>query len=72
MRQSAEWGMRAFQSSFPRIKDRLSYEEAGERKLILRCLILIYNYRANKVGINQIRNTYMVELSKDGNILLKE
>jgi hypothetical protein len=72
MRQSAEWGMRAFQSSFPRIKDRLSYEEAGERKLILRCLILIYNYRANKVGINQIRNTYMVQLSKDGNILLKE
>ena len=26
----------------------------GERKLILRCLVLLYNYRANKVGINQI------------------
>ena len=29
MRQSAEWGMRAFQSSFPRIKDRISIEYRG-------------------------------------------
>jgi hypothetical protein len=34
MRQSAEWGMRAFQSSFPRIKDTLPYEEQGERRII--------------------------------------
>ena len=25
MRQSAEWGMRALQASFPRIKDRFMY-----------------------------------------------
>jgi hypothetical protein len=31
MRQSAEWGMRAFQSSMPRIKDRMKFEERGER-----------------------------------------
>ena len=30
MRQSAEWGMRTFQSSFPRIKDRIIYEEGSE------------------------------------------
>ena len=30
MRQSAEWGMRSFQSSFPRIKDRIIYEEGSE------------------------------------------
>ena len=57
MRQSAEWGMRAFQSSFPRIKDRIIFEENGERRLILR-LLALFNYRANMVGINQIRHTY--------------
>ncbi len=35
MRQSAEWGMRAFQSSMPRIKDRMKFEERGERKVTL-------------------------------------
>ena len=65
VRQSAEWGMRAFQGSFPRIKDRMIYEERGERKLILKFVVLLYNYRARKVGLNQILNTYMPELSKD-------
>jgi hypothetical protein len=31
LRQSAEWGMRSFQSSFPRLHDRIRYEERGER-----------------------------------------
>ena len=31
MRQSAEWGMRSLQASFPRLKDRFIYEEFGER-----------------------------------------
>ena len=35
MRQSAEWGMRAFQSSMPRIKDRMKFEERGEHKVTL-------------------------------------
>mgnify|MGYP003840563507 CR=1 FL=1 len=65
MRQSAEWGMRSFQSSFPRIKDRLVYEENGERKLILQMLVLLFNYRANKVGISQIKNTHMPHLQED-------
>jgi hypothetical protein len=65
MRQSAGWGMRSFQSSFPRIKDRLVYEENGERKLILQMLVLLFNYRANKVGISQIKNTHMPHLQED-------
>ena len=65
MRQSAEWGMRSFQSSFPRIKDRLVYEENGERKLILQMLVLLFNHRANKVGISQIKNTCMPHLQED-------
>ena len=64
-RSCQEWGMRSFQAaSFPRIKDRIVYEETGERKLILKILVLLLNYRANKVGISQIRNTYMTPLDR--------
>jgi hypothetical protein len=69
MRQTAEWGMRGLQSSFPRLKDRLIYEEYGERRVILKVLILLYNLRARKVGINQIKNTYMPALELDANEL---
>ena len=65
MRQSAEWGMRSFQSSFPRIKDHLVCKENGERKLILQMLVLLFNHRANKVGISQIKNTHMPCLQED-------
>jgi hypothetical protein len=67
MRQSVEWGMRAIQSSFPLLKDRFVNEENGERKLMLRMMILLYNLRARKVGINQIRNTYMPALNVNEN-----
>jgi len=70
MRQSAEWGMRAVQSSFPRLKERFVYEERGERKIILKMMILLYNVRARRVGINQIRNTYIPALRLDANDLL--
>jgi hypothetical protein len=33
--QMTEWGMRGLQASFPRLKDRLDYEENGERQLFL-------------------------------------
>ena len=62
MRQSAEWGMRAFQSSFPRIKDHIIFEENGERRLILKLPVSLFSYRANMVGINQIRHTYLSPL----------
>jgi hypothetical protein len=68
MRQSAEWGMRAVQSSFPRIKDTLPYEEYGERKRIMTSLLLLFNLRARLVGINQIRTVYMSHLDVDANI----
>ena len=67
MRQSAEWGMRALQSSFPRLKDRFIYEEHGERKVIMKMMLMLYNLRARKVGINQILNTYMPHLNRDTN-----
>ena len=67
LRQSAEWGMRALQSSFPRLKDRLIYEETGERKIILKMLVLLFNVRSRRVGINQILNTYMPALERNAN-----
>lgn len=70
MRQSAEWGMRALQSSFPRLKDRIVYEEHGERKRIQRMMFLLFNIRARRVGINQIRNYYMPELERNANTLI--
>lgn len=68
MRQSSEWGMRAVQASFPRLKDTLPYEEYGERRIIMKCLLLLFNCRAHLVGINQIRNVYMPYLENDANL----
>ena len=69
-RQAAEWGMRGLQGSFPRLKDRIIYEENGERAIILKFITLLYNYRVRSVGINQILNHYMPLLSKDARYLL--
>jgi hypothetical protein len=49
MRQSAEWGMRAFQSSMPRLKDCMIFETRGERRVTLTMMILLYNLRARAV-----------------------
>jgi hypothetical protein len=65
--QTAEWGMRGLQASFPRLKDRFVYEERGERRITLKMLLLLYNMRARMVGINQIRNTFMPHLIRDAN-----
>jgi hypothetical protein len=65
MRQAAEWGMRALQGSFPRLKVRMVYEEKGERLVILKTMVLLYNWRANTVGLNQIRSTFMNHLNKN-------
>ena len=69
-RQDAEWGMRGLQGSFLRLKDRIIYEENGERAIILKYITLLYNYRVRNVGINQILNHYIPSLSKDARYLL--
>ena len=65
VRQMAEWGMRGFQASFPRVKDQMRFEERGERHLIMQLIARLYNYRVNKVGINQIRNTFVPSLERN-------
>ena len=66
-RQTAEWGMLTMQASFPRIRDRFVYEERGERRIVLKMFVLLYNMRARMVGIYQIRNTYMPHLQRNAN-----
>ena len=59
--------MRALQSAFPRLKDTIRYEVDGgtERKIMLKLVVLLYNFRVEHVGLNQIRNTYVPAWSKD-------
>jgi len=67
LRQASEWGMRAFQGSFPRLKDKFKYEERGERRVILELTTFLFNMRARVVGQNQIATTFMPHLLKDAN-----
>jgi hypothetical protein len=68
MRQSAEWGMRAFQSSMPRLKDHMKFETCGEWRVILTMMILLYSLQARAVGINQLTSFYTAPLNCDANI----
>jgi hypothetical protein len=67
MRQAAEWGMRAVQSSFPRLKDTFVYEDTGEHRILMKMVYLLYNLRTRSVGINQIKNVFMKHLNEDAN-----
>ena len=55
LRQLSEHGMRMIQGQFPRLKDNMQLEEFGERKVVLHLMVLLYNYQASKIGINQIQ-----------------
>jgi hypothetical protein len=70
MRQSSEWGMRAMQSSFPRMCDRMAYEQKGERRIAIKMMVYLYNLRARMVGINQIRNFFQPALNRDAHNLI--
>ena len=71
-RKAAEWGTRALQGSFLRLKDRLTYEESGERRAILLFVTLLFIFRTSVVGLNQILNKYMPTLSVDANHFLSD
>ena len=55
------------QSSFPRLKDRMIFEEKGERKVILKMMLLLFNLRARVEEINQIKSVYMKNVDVDAN-----
>ena len=59
IRQLSEWGMRIIQSSFPRLREPLRYEEDGDRFIILRLMTNLYNYQTEMMGSNMIYNSYI-------------
>jgi hypothetical protein len=65
LRQSAEWGMGALQGTFQRLRVSMKYEEFQERRFILETTVLLYNWRVNTVGLNQIRSVFMPHLDTD-------
>ena len=58
-RQTVEWGMRAIQGAFGRLRLPLNINQDEERQEILEVCMRLTNVRTAKVGINQIRNVYM-------------
>jgi hypothetical protein len=61
LRQASEWGMRALQGAFPWLTVPLKFERKGERGCILLLAPLLYNFRLEVVGLNQIQNVYVPE-----------
>lgn len=58
-RQAVEWGMRAIQGAFGRLRMPLDINDpVGRRTLIETCLRL-HNLRTRRIGNNQIRTVYM-------------
>ena len=47
-----------------------TYEERGEKKLVLTCVTVPFNLRSGIVGINQISHTYMPHMTVEANHFL--
>ena len=69
MHQSSEWGMQAFQSLLPRVKNCIPFEYKGQGKLMMMMLILLYIVRTKRVGMYIILNVYMPSLGRNVNQL---
>ena len=67
MRQASEWGIRALQGSFTRLKDRFMYEEKGVREISLELIFRLFNFRTREVGLNQIQSVYACHLDQSAN-----
>ena len=57
LRQASEWGMRALQGTFSRLKSRMT-SRTGIRKKIIFSIILLHNFRTEFVGLNQIATVF--------------
>jgi DDE superfamily endonuclease len=58
-RQTAEWGNRALQGCFGRLRIPLEINYSERRGDLLECCSRLCNLRTRRVGINQIRSVYM-------------
>jgi hypothetical protein len=57
-RQTAEWGMRAIQGAFGRLRLPLNIANEEARSDLIEICLRLHNLRAIRVGINQIRTVY--------------
>ncbi|KZT57258.1 hypothetical protein CALCODRAFT_434501 [Calocera cornea HHB12733] len=57
-RQSAEWGMRAIQGSFGRLRLPLDANDGRARRTLLETVFRLHQIRVRLVGINQLRSVY--------------
>jgi hypothetical protein len=57
LRQASEWGIRALQGTFTRLKARLPSNNVKREKIIL-SILLLHNYRIKNVGLNQIATVF--------------
>jgi hypothetical protein len=65
VRQLSEWGMHQLKSKFPRMDDRIKYEERGQRRIDLALMVRLYNHQVSTIGMNQILTTFMSETSPE-------
>ena len=64
--------MSGMKGSFPRLKDRIIFEERGERQIIIQLIARLYNFRSNTVGINQLKSVYMPNLEEISDVAFKK
>lgn len=57
LRQSSEWGTRALQGTFSRLKARLTSDNYKRYQTIL-SIVLLHNFRVDLVGLNQISTVF--------------
>ena len=57
LRQASEWGMRALQGTFARLKSRLTSNKEKRAAIILG-IVLLYNFRTKFIALNQIATVF--------------
>ncbi|KAF6744650.1 hypothetical protein DFP72DRAFT_822923 [Ephemerocybe angulata] len=57
-RQTAEWGNRALQGAFGRLRVPLEVNNIERRGDLLETCVRLHNLRTREVGINQIKQVY--------------
>lgn len=67
LRQASEWGMKALQGSFSRLKSRLPSHRHTRRSIIYSC-VLLHNFRTQHSGLNQIATVFNVHYENYVNI----
>lgn len=58
-RQAAEWGMRALQGAFGRLKIPMDCNDAEGRGRLIRVCVRIHQLRCRAVGLNQLKEVFI-------------